>query len=79
MKEVIQLQFLLQSVLHKIEDLDDKIIFKRELKQRSNAYYKHIEKIVEGVTSNMDEHESESHVEVVKNIDELINNINITE
>lgn len=77
MEEVIRLHFLLQSVLHKIEDLDGSLMFKRELKQRSNAYYKHIEKIVEGVTVNMNTTESESHIKIVNEIDNIVNGIQV--
>jgi hypothetical protein len=77
MEDIIKLQVLLQSVLHKIEDIDDRAIFKQQLKQTSNRYYNQIEKFVEGITKEMNLEESNYHIEIVNKIDRIVNDIKI--
>jgi hypothetical protein len=77
MEEIIRLQLLLQSVLHKIEDIDDRAIFKQQLRQTSNRYYNQIEKFVEGITKEMNIEESNYHIEIVNKIDRIVNEVKI--
>lgn len=75
--EVMSLVCLLQSVIHKIDDLDYKTAFKHEMKQRTNAYLKHIEKFVDNVVDVMNTDEADQYVQIVKHIDEIANKITI--
>jgi len=76
-EQIIQLQLLLQSVIHKIEDLDGNVLFKQKLKQLTNNYYTFITRLVEGVTDNMDLEEGEVYVEMVNELDKLVNSFKL--
>lgn len=70
---------LLQVVLHKIDELSDATLYKRELKQRTNNYYNYIEKFVENVTSALPKESNQNYVDIVKEIENIANQIKITE
>lgn len=77
MEDILRLNFLLQSVIHKIEDLDNSVYYKHELKRLSNRYYKYIESIIEKTTFSMNTEEHIEYSKVVNEIDLLINNVEI--
>ena len=76
-KEVLALYLLCQSVVHKVDDLSDKVIFKQEFKKRSNNYCSFIEKHLNTLTKGMDFTESDYYNSIVKEIDGIVNGIEI--
>jgi hypothetical protein len=69
----------LQSVLHTIEDLSERVLYKHTFKTRTDNYYTFIEKFVENVTSALPEQNADNYTDIVKEIDKLVKQIKVTE
>jgi hypothetical protein len=67
----------LQSVIHTCDQLSDSVIFKRRLKQMTNAYLKVIETQVIELTDAMGLEEMDNYSEVVRQLDALADTIYI--
>ena len=76
-KDVLALYLLCQSVVHKVDDLSDKAVFKQEFKKRSNSYCSFVEKHLNTLTKDMDFSESDYYISIVKEIDKLVNEIKV--
>ena len=61
----------LQSVCHSIDELSDTVLFKRRLKQITNAYLKAIEMQVIELTEAMGLEEMDNYADIVRQLDEL--------
>lgn len=68
----------LQSVLHTIDDLSNGVLYKREMKNRTNNYYSFIEKFVEGVTKELPSEHADRYNDIVKELDKIAQQIKIT-
>jgi hypothetical protein len=76
-KDVLALYLLCQSVVHKVDELSDKAVFKQEFKKRSNLYCNFVEKHLNTLTKDMDFSESDYYISIVKEIDKLVNGIKV--
>ncbi len=76
-KDVLALYLLCQSLVHKVDDLSGKVIFKQEFKKRSNNYCSFVEKHLNTLTKDMDFSESDYYISIVREIDKLVNGIEV--
>ena len=70
-KIIISLCCKLQSVVHDIDELSDAVIFKHDLKQKTNSYLKFIEKKLDFLGRAFDEDEGAYFISIVKEIDKI--------
>jgi hypothetical protein len=75
----LALMLQMQSVIHTIDQLSNTLIYKREFKMRCENFYSFIEKEVEKTTENLDSEQSQNYIDIVKRIDDLVNEIRINE
>jgi hypothetical protein len=75
----LALMLQMQSVIHTIDQLSNTLIYKREFKMRCENFYSFIEKEVEKTTANLDSEQSQNYIDIVKRIDDLVNEIRINE
>jgi beta-galactosidase beta subunit len=75
----LALMLQMQSVIHTIDQLSNTLIYKREFKIRCENFYSFIEKEVEKTTANLDSEQSQNYIDIVKRIDDLVNEIRINE
>ena len=72
---LVQLNCILQVVLHKLDDIQAQQGNKQELKQRVNVFGTFIERRVESMTKQMDINEGDTYNALVKEIEDLVNTI----
>ena len=58
-KTTLKIFIQLQSLVHSIDELSESVLFKRELKQKSNNYLKTIETKLNLIGRSMDKEEQE--------------------
>jgi hypothetical protein len=75
----LALMLQMQSVIHTIDQLSNTLIYKREFKMRCENFYSFIEKEVEKTTENLDSEQSQNYIDIVKRMDDLVNEIRINE
>jgi hypothetical protein len=75
----LALMLQMQSVIHTIDQLSNTLIYKREFKMRCENFYSFIEKEVEKTTANLDSEQSQNYIDIVKRMDDLVNEIRINE
>ncbi len=68
----------LQSTIHTLDQLSDRVLFKQSLKQRTNAYLKVIESMVNDLAKAMDIKDMDEYSKIVKSLDDLVATIEIT-
>lgn len=68
----------LQSTIHTCDQLTDRVMFKQSLKQRTNAYLKVIERMVDDLADAMDIKDMDEYSKIVKSLDDLVATIEIT-
>ena len=81
-EEVNKLLFLhcqLQSVMHTIDEIQYSSIYVKELKKRTNNYLRFIEPRIKEITDKIPVEEADAYIQIVKQMDDLIDKIKITE
>lgn len=76
-KNVLQLFLLSQSMIHQIDNISDKVLFKQEFKRRTNRYQAYLEKYINTLTNSMDINESQYYVELVAKIDSVVESVEL--
>lgn len=76
-KTTLKIFIQLQSLIHSIDDLSESVLFKRELKQKSNNYLKTIETKLNLIGRSMDKEEQEYFNSIVSELDKLVDTIKI--
>lgn len=76
-KNVLQLFLLSQSMIHQIDNISDKVLFKHEFKKRTNNYQAYLEKHINTLTGNMDISESQYYVELVAKVDAVVESVEL--
>lgn len=76
-KDVLQLSLLSQSMIHKIDNISDSVIFKQEFKKRTNNFLSFLEKHINTLTNEMDSEEGQYYVDIVSKIDEIVEGIEV--
>jgi len=76
-KTTLKIFIQLQSLVHSIDELSESVLFKRELKQKSNNYLKTIETKLNLIGRSMDKEEQEYFNSIVSELDKLVDTIKI--
>jgi len=76
-KTTLKIFIQLQSLVHSIDELSESVLFKRELKQKSNNYLKTIETKLNLIGRSMDQEEQEYFNSIVSELDKLVDTIKI--
>jgi len=76
-KTTLKIFIQLQSLIHSIDDLSESVLFKRELKQKSNNYLKTIETKLNLIGRSMDKEEQQYFNSIVQELDKLVDTIKI--
>tara|TARA_R110000822_G_scaffold79199_3_gene189565 strand:+ start:1007 stop:1255 length:249 start_codon:yes stop_codon:yes gene_type:complete len=76
-KTTLKIFIQLQSLVHSIDDLSESVLFKRELKQKSNNYLKTIETKLNLIGRSMDKEEQQYFNSIVSELDKLVDTIKI--
>lgn len=69
----------LQSVLHSLDELSRKVIYRQELKKETERYYKYIEKFVEGVTEGLPLEQAQRYSDIIRELDNIAAQIKIAD
>ena len=76
-KTTLKIFIQLQSLVHSIDELSESVLFKQELKQKSNNYLKTIETKLNLIGRSMDKEEQEYFNSIVSELDKLVDTIKI--
>ena len=76
-KTTLKIFIQLQSLVHSLDELSESVLFKRELKQKSNNYLKTIETKLNLIGRSMDKEEQEYFNSIVSELDKLVDTIKI--
>jgi len=76
-KITLKIFIQLQSLVHSLDSLSDSVIFKRELKMKTNNYLNTIETKLNLIGRAMDEEETEYFNSIVSELDKLVDTIKI--
>ena len=76
-KTTLKIFIQLQSLIHSIDDLSESVLFKQELKQKTNRYLKTIETKLNLIGRSMDQEEQEYFNSIVSELDKLVDTIKI--
>ena len=76
-KTTLKIFIQLQSLVHSIDELSESVLFKQELKQKSNNYLKTIETKLNLIGRSMDNEEQEYFNSIVNELDKLVDTIKI--
>lgn len=76
-KTTLKIFIQLQSLVHSIDELSESVLFKQELKQKSNNYLKTIETKLNLIGRSMDNEEQEYFNSIVSELDKLVDTIKI--
>jgi len=77
LSDLLQLQVLLQVILHKIDSMSSKRYFKQAFKMVVNKFYCFIEKKVEAMTKDMNLMQGNVYNAMTKEVEDLVNTINV--
>ena len=78
MNNIWQTCILLQSALHQLEDIEDDVIFVRQNKPRLKNTLNWLESICGQLTENFSGNEADEYVQHIKEVDDFINNFELT-
>ena len=76
-KTTLKIFIQLQSLVHSIDELSESVIFKQDLKQKTNNYLKTIETKLNLIGRSMDKEEQEYFNSIVSELDKLVDTIKI--
>lgn len=76
-KTTLKIFIQLQSLTHSIDELSESVLFKQELKQKTNNYLKTIESKLNIIGRSMDQNEQDYFNSIVNELDNLVDSINI--
>ena len=77
LSDLLQLQVMLQVTLHKIDSMSSKRYFQQSFKMKTNNFYTFIEKKVEAMTKDMNLAQGEVYNAMTKEVEDLVNTINV--
>jgi len=77
LSDLMQLQVLLQTVVHKIDVMSTKPYFKQAFKMLTNKYYNIVEKKIEVMTKGMDNVQGDTYNGMVKEVEDLVGTIKV--
>jgi len=76
-KTTLKIFIQLQSLVHSLDELSESVLFKRELKLKTNNYLKTIETKLNLIGRSMDKEEQEYFNSIVSELDKLVDTIKI--
>jgi len=76
-KTTLKIFIQLQSLVHSLDELSESVIFKQDLKQKTNNYLKTIETKLNLIGRSMDNEEQEYFNSIVQELDKLVDTIKI--
>jgi len=76
-KTTLKIFIQLQSLVHSIDELSESVLFKQELKLKTNNYLKTIETKLNLIGRSMDNEEQEYFNSIVSELDKLVDTIKI--
>ena len=76
-KTTLKIFIQLQSLVHSIDELSESVIFKQDLKQKTNNYLKTIETKLNLIGRSMDQEEQTYFNSIVSELDKLVDTIKI--
>lgn len=71
LKTVVLIYIKCQSLLHSIDDLSDKPIFKQWLKRQTNRYIKDLERFIRDLEPALSNEEGDMFVSLVNELDKI--------
>lgn len=76
-KNVLQLSLLCQSVVSKVDQLHNNVLFKHRFKQKTNKYVEFLDKHLNELLKECDKEEFEYYNSITLKIDELLDGIEL--
>ena len=76
-KATLKIFIQIQSLIHSIDELSDTVIFKQDFKKKTNNYLTTIESKLSLIGRSMDSEEQNYFNQIVKELDDLVDSINI--
>jgi len=74
----IQITALLQILIFIIDDLSSEVIYKQELKQRTNNYYNYIESFVTPITKELDIKQCDDYLGMIQELQKIISTLQLS-
>ena len=76
-KATLKIFIQIQSLIHSIDELSDTVIYKQDFKKKTNNYLTTIESKLSLIGRSMDSEEQNYFNQIVKELDDLVDSINI--